>query len=85
MISAAKTNNRLPGFSLLEIVMVLAIASIVMGGALGMMVMHSDEHVLRRASGEIELMAKRARTTAILKQTPYAPHRPRGSTRRTRS
>ena len=43
-----------------------------MGGAIGMMVYSSDERVLRDASGEIEMLAKRARTTAILNQTPYA-------------
>lgn len=74
MISAAKTNERArpQGFTLLEIVIVLAIAAVVMGGAVGMMVYSSDERVLRNASGEIELLAKRARTTAILLQTPYA-------------
>jgi len=70
--SAVKTNSRRRGFSLLEIVMVLAIAAIVMGGAMGMMSYSSDEHALRKASGEIELLAKRARTTAMLQQTPYA-------------
>lgn len=74
MISAAKTSKhgRPQGFTLLEIVIVLAIAAVVMGGAVGMMVYSSDERVLRNASGEIELLAKRARTTAILLQTPYA-------------
>lgn len=52
--------------------MVLAIAGIIMGGAVGLMVYSSDERALRDASGEIELMAKRARTIAILQQTPYA-------------
>ena len=52
--------------------MVLVIASMVMAGAIGMMVYSSDERALRNASGEIELLAKRARTTAILKQTPDA-------------
>ena len=52
--------------------MVLAIASMVMAGAIGAMVYSSDERALRNASGEIELLAKRARTIAILKQTPYA-------------
>ena len=42
--------------------MVLAIASIVMGGAVGMMIYSSDERALSRASGDIELLAKRART-----------------------
>ena len=52
--------------------MVLALAAIITGGALGLMVFASDEHALRNASGAIELLAKRARTLAILQQTPYA-------------
>lgn len=73
MTSAVRTIDRGPrGFTLIEIVMVLAIAAIVMGGAVGMMIYSSDERALRNASGEIELLAKRARTTAILQQTPYA-------------
>jgi prepilin-type N-terminal cleavage/methylation domain-containing protein len=70
MILAARTTK--PGFTLIEIVLVLAIAAVVMGGAVGLMIYSSDERVLRNASGEIELMAKRARTIAILHQTPYA-------------
>lgn len=73
MISAVRTNNTPQrGFTLIEIVMVLAIAAIVMGGAVGLMIYSSDERILRNTSGEIELMAKRARTIAILHQTPYA-------------
>jgi type II secretory pathway pseudopilin PulG len=56
----------------LEVVIVLAIIAVVIGGSVGLMVYSSDERVLRNASGEIELLAKRARTTAILQQTPYA-------------
>lgn len=73
MTSAARTNKCLrAGFTLIEIVLVLAIAGIVMSGAVGLMIYSSDERELRRASGEIELLAKRARTIAILHQTPYA-------------
>lgn len=72
MILAARTTKPRRGFTLIEIVMVLAIAAIVMGGAVGLMVSSSDERVLRNLSGEIELLAKRARTIAILNQTPYA-------------
>jgi type II secretion system protein H len=72
MISAARTNKPQRGFTLIEIVMVLAIAAIVMGGAVGLMISSSDERVLRNVSGEIELLAKRARTIAILNQTPQA-------------
>lgn len=72
MTSAVKTTDRRRGFTLIELVVVLAIAAIVMGGAVGLMVYSSDEHALRRASGEIELLAKRARVTSMLHQTPYA-------------
>lgn len=72
MISAAKTTNYRSGFTLLEIVMVLAIAAMVMAGAIGMMVYSSDERTLRDYSGQIELLAKRARVTSILQQTSYA-------------
>ncbi|MBK1882939.1 prepilin-type N-terminal cleavage/methylation domain-containing protein [Luteolibacter pohnpeiensis] len=73
MISPAKTNNSSRnGFTLIEIVMVLAIAAMVTGGAVAMMVYSSSERKLKDASGEIEVLAKRARTIAILHQTPYA-------------
>ena len=72
MTSAARTNNRGGGFTLLEIVIVLAVAAIITGGALSFMHYSSDERVLRDISGEVEVMAKRARTAAILQQTPYA-------------
>lgn len=74
MISAARTNDDRArgGFSLLEIVMVLAIAAMVMGGAVGLMVYHSSESELRRVSSEIEVFAKQARTISLLQQKPYA-------------
>ncbi len=72
MISAVRTTKRKRGFTLIEIVMVLAIAAVVMGGAVGLMIYSSDERTLRNASGEIELLAKRARVISILHQTPYA-------------
>ena len=72
MISAVRTNKPQQGFTLIEIIMVLAIAAVVMGGAVGLVVFSSDERALRNASGEIELMAKRARVVSILHQTSYA-------------
>jgi len=72
MTSAAKTSNNRRGFTLIEIVMVLFIATMLLGGAVAFMAFRTDEHDLRNTSGEIELMAKRARTIAILHQTPYA-------------
>ena len=72
MISAARTNEPRPGFTLIELVIVIAIAAVVMGGAFGYMVYSAEERTLRDASGEIQLLAKRARTISILHQTPYA-------------
>lgn len=72
MTSTARNCSPRSGFTLLEIVIVLVIASLVMAGAVGYMMFSSDEQALRKATGEIELLAKRARTTAILQQTPYA-------------
>lgn len=52
--------------------MVLVIASIVMSGAVGLMLFSSDERFLKDATSEVELMAKRARIASVLHQTPYA-------------
>lgn len=72
-ISAVRTDiRRNAGFTLIEIILVLAISSMVVAGAVGFMVYSSDERALRAATGEIEVMAKRARTVAMLQQTPYA-------------
>ena len=72
MISAARTSDRSGGFTLIEIVLAMLVAGILIGGAIGFMVYSSDERVLRDVSGEIEGLAKRARTTSVLQQTPYA-------------
>jgi prepilin-type N-terminal cleavage/methylation domain-containing protein len=72
MISAARTSNSRGGFTLIEMVMVLAIAALVTAGAIGMMVYSSDRRQLERKSSEIEVFAKRARTIAQLQQKPYA-------------
>lgn len=60
------------GFTLLEIVIVLAVSALIIGGAITTVILSSAERKLRNASSEIELLAKRARTAAILHQTPYA-------------
>ncbi len=59
-------------FTLLEIVIVLAITALIIGGAITTVVLSSAERTLSNASGEIELLAKKARTASILHQTPYA-------------
>ena len=60
------------GFTLIEIVIVMAIVAVVMGGSIAAMLHSSPEKVLTNASGEIELLAKKARSAAILHQKPYA-------------
>lgn len=72
MTSRVWRSKRSDGFTLLEIVIVITIAVLMMSGALVAMRYSSDERVLHRASGEVELLAKRARMQAVLKQTPYA-------------
>ncbi|HEY8960583.1 MAG TPA: type II secretion system protein [Luteolibacter sp.] len=72
MISAARKIDHRGGFTLIEMVMVLAIAAMVMAGAVGLMVYSSDQRQLERKSSEIEVFAKRARTVAQLQQKPYA-------------
>lgn len=72
MISTARSSRSESGFSLLEIVIALSIAAMVLGGAIAVMKISSDEHALKKASGELELIAKRARAAAILQQRPYA-------------
>lgn len=59
-------------FTLLEIVIVLAVSALIIGGAITTVILSSAERKLKNASSEIELLAKRARTAAILHQTPYA-------------
>ncbi len=60
------------GFTLLEIVIVLAVSALIIGGAITTVILSSAERKLKNASSEIELFAKKARTAAILHQTPYA-------------
>lgn len=72
MTSAARRIDRHGGFTLIELVMVLAIAAMVTAGAVGMMVYSSDSRQLRRAAADVEVLAKRARSISQLQQKPYA-------------
>lgn len=71
-VRRCRSSGLRPGFTLIEIVIVLLISALVVGGAIGVMTLSSDEYALKKASRELESMAKRARATAILKQVPYA-------------
>jgi prepilin-type N-terminal cleavage/methylation domain-containing protein len=72
MTSTVRSFDLRRGFTLLEITIVLLISTLVLAGAVGLMTYSSDEHALKKASRELEGLAKRARATAILHQTPYA-------------
>lgn len=74
MTSAVKRTSKAssPGFTLIEVILVLVLTMLVIGGALGTMYMNRDEAVLNDALQEIEVLAKRARTVATLQQRPYA-------------
>ncbi len=60
------------GFTLLEIVIVIAILAVMAGGTVGFLVMNASTRRLQRAATEVESMAKRARAVAMLRRTPYA-------------
>ncbi|MCU0794697.1 MAG: prepilin-type N-terminal cleavage/methylation domain-containing protein [Akkermansiaceae bacterium] len=75
MTSAARKTSdaaRPQGFSLLEMVVVLALVAMVIAGAAGAMYFNRDEGKLNRTMGDIEILAKRARAIASLQQRPYA-------------
>ena len=60
------------GFSLLEMVIVLALIGLAIGGAITMFIVTSSERELKSAAGDMEMLAKRARMVAMVQQTPYA-------------
>ncbi len=71
MTSTAKRCEPPRGFTLLEIVIALTVSALVLAGAVGLLKVSSDEHALKKASRELEGLAKRARLTAVLRQSPY--------------
>lgn len=60
------------GFTLLEIVIVLLVIGVITGGSIAAITINSSERALTTQSDEIQLLAKKARTAAILHQTSYA-------------
>lgn len=72
-ISHHSVSRRLArGFTLLEMVIVLALIGLALGGAMTLFISTSSERQLKGAAGDMELLAKRARTVAMVQQTPYA-------------
>ncbi len=66
-----KQRNR-RGFTLLEMVIVLALIGLAMGGAMALFITTSAERRLKGTAGDLELLAKRARAVSMVQQTPYA-------------
>jgi prepilin-type N-terminal cleavage/methylation domain-containing protein len=69
-IQKTRTNGR--GFTLLELVIVMVLIGLVIGGAIGLFVISSSERQLKNIAAEMELFSKRARTLALVQQIPYA-------------
>ncbi|MFC7336319.1 type II secretion system protein [Haloferula chungangensis] len=74
MISAVRRTSELrrAGFTLLEMVVVLSISMLIIGGALSKLYFSRDEAKLTDAYQSVEVLAKRARTISTLQQRPYA-------------
>lgn len=70
MTSTAKRCKSRRAFTLLEIVIALVVSALVVAGAVGLLKISSEEHALKKASRELEGLAKRARLSAVLEQTP---------------
>ena len=60
------------GFTLLEMVIVLALIGMAMGGAIAMFIVTSSERQLKSAAADLELLSKKARSIAMVQQRPYA-------------
>ncbi|TAE92090.1 MAG: prepilin-type N-terminal cleavage/methylation domain-containing protein [Verrucomicrobia bacterium] len=75
-MKASESQSRKPresrGFTLLELVIVMVLIGLAMAGAITLFISNSAERRLRNISGDIELLAKRARAVAMVQQTPYA-------------
>jgi prepilin-type N-terminal cleavage/methylation domain-containing protein len=64
--------RRQRGFTLLEMVIVLALIGLALGGAMALFITTSSERRLKGIAADLELLAKRARAVSMVQQTPYA-------------
>jgi prepilin-type N-terminal cleavage/methylation domain-containing protein len=60
------------GFTLLEMVFVLALIGIAMGGAIACFGVSSSERHLKGAAKDVELLTQKARAVSLIQQIPYA-------------
>lgn len=65
------SSRRLPGFSLVEVVIVLAIAAIMFGTAMMMVSSPQQEARIREVHGDIEDLARQAREMSFSYQQPF--------------
>ena len=75
MTSAVRKPSKsrsLTGFTILEMVIVMAIVAVVVGGSLAVMYINRNEAKLNDAIDDIGILAKQARALASLQQRPYA-------------
>lgn len=69
---ASVTRRAARGFTLLEIVIVMALIGMAIGGAVALFINSSAERRLKGTAADMELLSKRARAVAMVQQTPYA-------------
>lgn len=65
-------NRRPSGFTLLEMIVVLAIAALIIGVGAGMTGMLTDEHQLRKVTRDAEVAFMRAMTRTLATSTPQS-------------
>ena len=66
------SRSRVRGFTLLEMVIVLALIGLAMGGAMTLFIVTSSERQLKSSAADLELLSKKARSIAMVQQRPYA-------------
>jgi prepilin-type N-terminal cleavage/methylation domain-containing protein len=72
IIQQRSLRSSVRGFTLLEMVIVLALIGMAMGGAIAMFIVTSSERQLKSAAADLELLSKKARSIAMVQQRPYA-------------
>ena len=72
MVVRKHRNLPMRGFTLLEMVIVLGLMGLLIGGAATKFVRSSPERMLRQSITDVEVLSQKSRMLAIVQQTPYA-------------